>query len=165
MSLLVDIAAAYRSPRREIAHQLSIVTEPRIMMLGLTACFLSFVADLPGLAAGVATAGESSDVFNGKLGAHFIWRVLFGTLFLYVIAAVSHLILRPFKGQGTWQAARLAMMWSVMVATPLVLISGVLKVFAPEVVFFVASLLTTVVFFWQWVTCLIFVEYQVDTKA
>jgi hypothetical protein len=165
MSILSDIAAAYRSPQREMAHQLTIATEPRILMLGLTACFLSFIADLPGLAADVTYAGESSDVFNGKLGALFIWRVLFGTLFLYAIAAVSHLILKPFKGQGSWTGARLALMWAVVVATPLVLISGICKVFTPPPVFLVASLLTTVVFFWQWVTCLAVVEFPRSAKA
>jgi len=165
MSILVDIGAAYRNARAEMHHQTSIMTEPRTLMLGLTACFLSFVADLPGLAAGVTTAGESSDVLNGRLGALFIWRVLFGTLFLYAIAAVSHLILKPFKGQGTWSEARLALMWAGMVATPLWLISGICKVFAPPSVFLVAQLLTTVVFFWQWVTCLAVVEFPRNAKA
>ncbi len=165
MSILMDIGAAFRSPRKQMQHQLSIMTEPRTLMLGLTACFLSFVADLPGLAAGVTAAGESSDILNGKLGALFIWRVLFGTLFLYAIAAVFRLILKLFKGQGTWAQTRLALMWAVMVATPLVLISGICKVFTPPPVFLVASLLTTVVFFWQWVTCLAVVEFPRSTKT
>ncbi len=165
MSILGDIAAAYRSPRREMDHQVQIMTEPRIMMLGLTACFLSFVSELPAIAAGVTTAGESSDVLNGRAGALFIWRVFFGVLLLYAIAGLSHLILKPFKGQGSWQTARLAIMWAVMVATPLVLISGILKVFASPPVFLVASLLATVVFFWQWVTCLAHTEFPRTAKA
>lgn len=165
MSILGDIGRAYRSPRAEMDHQLHIMTEPRIMMLGLTACFLSFVSELPAIAAGVTTAGESSDVLNGKAGALFIWRVFFGVLLLYALAALSHLVLKPFKGQGSWQTARLAIMWAVMVATPVVLISGILKVFASPPVFLVASLLTTVVFFWQWVTCLAQTEFPRDAKA
>jgi hypothetical protein len=56
-------------------------------------------------------------------------------------------------------------MWAVMVATPMVLISGILKVFAAPSVFMVASLLTTVVFFWQWVTCLAHSEFPRTAKA
>ena len=165
MSILVDIGAAYRSPRREMDHQLSIMTEPRIMMLGLTYCALSFLAALPGLSAEVAQAGESNDVLYGRVGSLFIWRVFFALLMFYGIAALSHLILKLFKGQGTWMESRLALMWALMVSIPLVLISGICKVFAPPPVFLVASLFTTVVFFWQWVTCLAVVEFPRSAKA
>ena len=82
MAILDDIAAAFRSPRAEMDHQMSIMTEPRIMMLGLTACCLSFVSELPAIAANVSIAGESIDVLNGRAGALFITRVFFGVLLI-----------------------------------------------------------------------------------
>ena len=165
MSILMDIGAAYRSPRKEMQHQLSIMTEPRTLMLGLTACLLSFVAYLPGTVAEVILSGEGGDALQGNVGGQFIGSVLVAPLFFYAIAALVHLFFKPFKGQGSWSECRLGFMWSLLVTSPLVLISGIFEVFTPPPVFLVASLLTTVVFFWQWVTCLAVVEFPRSIKA
>ena len=165
MAILDDITAAFRSPRREMDQQIQIMTEPRIMMLGLTACFLSFLSELPAIAAGVSIAGETKDVLNGRAGALFIWRVFFGLLLLYSIAALSHLILKPLNGQGSWQTARLSVVWAALVATPMVLISGLLKVFSSQPISLIATLLTTMLFFWQWIYCISHSEYPRDIKS
>ena len=154
MAILDDIAAAFRSPRAEMDHQMSIMTEPRIMMLGLTACCLSFVSELPAIAANVSIAGESIDVLNGRAGALFITRVFFGVLLLYSVAALSHILLIPLKGQGNWQTARLSVCWGAMVATPLVLMCGILKVFVSHPIVLICYNLTTIIFLWQFLACL-----------
>ncbi|GGA11844.1 YIP1 family protein [Neptunicoccus cionae] len=159
MSLLADIGAAYQRPRREMTHQVSIMTEPRILMLGFTACLLNYVSRMPDLAAISFLAEDDPAIMRARFATLFVSSVIMGPLFLYIIAALSHLVLRVFGGQATWQEARLALMWAALVASPLVLISGASKVFAPPSVFMVATLLTAVVFCWQWALCLATVEF------
>nr|WP_325252012.1 hypothetical protein [Amylibacter sp.] len=165
MSLLMDIGAAYRSPRKAMAHQLAIMTEPRILMLGFTACLLNYVARMPDLAAISFLAEDEPAIMRARFATMFVSSVIMAPLFLYIIAALSHLLLRALGGQATWQEARLALMWPALVATPLVLISGACKVFASPSVFLVATTLTAVVFCWQWVTCLASVEFPRRVKA
>ena len=165
MSLVKDIAAAYTGPRREMAHQLTLMTEPRILMLGFTACLLIYVSRMPELAAISHIEEDDPATMRARFATMFVSAVIMAPLFLYLVAALSHLILKFTGGQGTWQEARLALMWSILVSTPLVLISGACKVFAPQPVFLVASLLTTVIFFWQWASCLAVVEFGKTVKA
>jgi hypothetical protein len=165
MSLIADIGAAYRGPHREMTHQLTLISEPRILMLAFTACMLSFVARMPDLAAISVLANDDPATMRGRFAAMFVASVIMAPLFLYLFAALTHLILRLFRGAATWQQARLALMWPVLVASPLVLISGACKVFAPQSFFLVATTLTAVIFCWQWVTCLAVVEYPRQKEA
>jgi hypothetical protein len=124
------------------------------MMLGLTACCLSFVSELPAIAANVSIAGESIDVLNGRAGALFIMRVIFWCFASLFGGALAHIILIPLKGQGNWQTARLSVCWGAMVATPLVLMCGILKAFVNHPIVLISYNLTTMIFLWQFLACL-----------
>ena len=50
-------------------------------------------------------------------------------LALYAIAALSHLIARALGGQGSWYSARLALFWSLLAASPLWLLNGLVAGF------------------------------------
>lgn len=165
MSLVSDIGAAYRGPRREMANQLTLMTEPRILMLAFTFCLLTYVSRMPELSAISHMAEDDAATMQARFATLFVSSVIMAPLFLYLVAALSHLILRALGGQGTWQQARLALMWSALVTSPLVLISGVCKVFAPGPFFLVATGLTAVVFFWQWAACLAVVEFSADAQV
>ena len=159
MSILADITQAYKGPRREMRHQLSIVTEPRILMLAFLFCLLSFVARMPELAKISHLAGDDPATMRARFGGMFVATVFMAPLMLYGIAALSHLVMKALGGQGTWQGARLALMWAALVTCPLMLLSGIFKVYTPSPVFFVATCVTAVVFLWQWFSCLAEAEF------
>lgn len=160
MSLLADIGQAYRAPRAAMERQLSVVTEPRLLMFVVLFCVLSYVARLPEIAAISHLAEDDPDTRAARFGAMFVSTILMAPLLMYGVATLSHAILRLFGGRASWQEARLALFWAALVTVPLVLIGGVLKVFSPGSGILVATVLTAVVFFWQWVTCLAVVEFS-----
>jgi hypothetical protein len=53
----------------------------------------------------------------------FAWLFI-APLMFYLIAALSHLVARLFKGNGDWFGARLALFWAFLAASPLMLLNG-----------------------------------------
>lgn len=164
MSLVGEIVSAYRAPKQLMKVQLAKSGEERILLLALLFCFLTFIARLPELAF-ITGSLQSTVPFSARVVAMFVSSVLMAPLMMYLVAAISHFVLRLFGARGTWREARLALMWAALVSVPLVLISGALKVLAPGLLFSVATLATGVVFLWQWVMCLQVVEFSPHEKA
>lgn len=159
MSLVSGILRAYAAPRQAFAAELARLSEPRSLMLVMLFCLLTYIARLPELAMTSALAGDDPATARGRYGAMFVATMMMAPMVLYGLAALSHLVLRPFGGQGSWASARLALFWSALVTAPLVLIGGALKVFSPGPAFLVVQLATAVVFFWQWAACLSVAEF------
>ncbi len=62
---------------------------------------------------------------------------LMATLFLlpplaYLLAAISHLVARAFGGKGTGYGARVALFWSLLAVSPLMLLQGLVRGFIGE---------------------------------
>ncbi|MEM6619888.1 MAG: hypothetical protein AAF761_06930 [Pseudomonadota bacterium] len=154
MSIVNDMTRAWVAPREVMRRQMAIATEPRNLMLTMLACLLAYVARLPEIAAIAVIEGDDAATRQARFGALFVSQVLMGPLVLYLFAGIAQLAWRAFGGQGLYRDARLAIAWAAVVASPLVLIGGAFKVFAPNLVYTVAIGLTGVVFLWQWVVCL-----------
>ncbi|MEM6727226.1 MAG: YIP1 family protein [Pseudomonadota bacterium] len=127
MPVTSDIVQSYRRPRTVMRRLLDAgQREDRGIAILAGGCLMLFVASWPRLA---RQAEESGDDL-----AMLLAYSLFGTLFImpllfYGIAALSHLIVRPFGGQGTWYGARLALFWSLLATSPLVLLWGLVQGF------------------------------------
>ena len=65
-------------------------------------------------------------------GALFAWLFV-APIFLYGVAALSHMIARLFGGQGSFYLARVALFWALLAATPCFLLSGLVTGFAAGV--------------------------------
>lgn len=159
MSLVANIGQAYRAPRAAFRQELDRLREPRSLMIVVLFCLLSFIARMPEVSALSHLAEDDAETRSARFGAMFVATVLFAPLVLYVLGFVAHAILSLFGGRASWAEARLALFWSALVTSPLVLTGGVLKVFSPDVGFLVAQILTAVVFFWQWATCIAVSEF------
>ncbi len=62
---------------------------------------------------------------------------LMATLFLlpplaYALAAISHLVARALGGRGTGYGARMALFWSLLAVSPLMLLQGLVRGFLGE---------------------------------
>jgi hypothetical protein len=158
MSLIGDIAAAYRHPARVAANQKARgVTEPQTLVYGLLFGFLSFVAQLPALS---VMAGSTGAPLAGLAAANFAAFVFFMPLMLYLLAALAHVIVLRFGGRASWSQARRALFWAALVSTPLILLTGLAGPFLPKTMLTLAQLVTGAVFFWQWIACQHYFEFK-----
>jgi hypothetical protein len=84
--------------------------------------------------------------------------LFFAPLFFYMIAGFGHLVLHRLGGKGSYYAARLALFWSLLVATPLLLTLSALRAFLPPFekvdVQLVVSAIGFAGFSWIWASCL-----------
>lgn len=149
MSVTTDIMQSYLRPARVMRRQLQ-AGEERALVYVMIGCLVLFVAGLPALARQVHLdpAGPGfTALFTGRL----MGALLFAPLFLYGIAALSHLVARLFGGRGTWLGARLALFWSILVVLPLALFQGLVAGFIGQgPVLSLVSLIGAIVFLAIW---------------
>lgn len=123
MGVTLEMLRSWRSPGRSVRRQLAAgVGEPRALAYLMGACALIFVAQWPRLAREAHL--DPAVPLDARVGAALLGWVFLAPLFFYGLAALSHLVARAFGGRGTWFGARLALFWSLLVSTPLWLLSG-----------------------------------------
>lgn len=127
MALTTDIVASYRRPgavvRRRSAGR---PREDRALITLMLACALIFLAQWPRLSREAFLGGEQIEALLA--GAIFGWLFIV-PLFMYGLAAVTHLAARLMGGQGTWYGARVALFWALLAASPLWLLWGLVAGF------------------------------------
>jgi hypothetical protein len=128
VSVIADILHAYRRPRAAMRRHLAAgAREDRALGFLVLACLLIFVAQWPRLArqAHLDDAVPLQALIGGALMA---WLFI-APLAFYAIAAVSAAVARMMGGRGDWFASRLALFWSLLVISPLLLVNGLLAGF------------------------------------
>lgn len=157
-SVTQRMLASWRSPRGVMRAMLAgPVREDRALVLLMVACLIMFVAQWPGL--GRAAHFDPSVPLDARLGG-----ALMGTLFLvpplaYALAGLTHLAARAFGGQGSWYGARLALFWSLLAVSPLMLLQGLVAGFiGPGTGASVLGLVVLAGFLFQWGNALIAAE-------
>ncbi len=150
MAVTTDIIATWRGPRRVMRRLLAMgQREDRALALVMTFCVIAFIAEMPALARKAYLEGVE---LNPLLGGALLGAVVILPLLLYAVAAVSRLVARVLGGQGTWYGARLALFWSLLATSPLLLLRGLVAGFiGPGPVQFGVDALWLVVFLWFWV--------------
>lgn len=160
MSLIGDIATAYRNPVAVVAAQdAQGVSEPQTLFYGMLFGFLSFLAQLPVLS---VLAERGGPPLFALAAANLVVFLFFLPLMLYVLAGLSHAILARFGGSASWAQSRRALFWSALVSTPLILLSGLAAPVLPHPLVVAVQLLTGAVFFWQWIACQIYFEFRAE---
>ena len=158
MSVTQRILASWRDPRGVMRGMLAAgQREDRALVVLMVACLIMFVAQWPGLSR--AAFLDPSVPLDARIGG-----ALMGTLFLvpplaYGLAGLSHLAARAMGGQGSWYGARLALFWSLLVISPLMLLQGLVAGFVgPGAVATVVGLLVLAGFLFQWINALVVAE-------
>lgn len=157
MSVLNDIVATYKGPRRVVRRLLAAgQREDRALAMVMGGSVLMFLFSWPKLARDAHISGEELQPLIG--GALLGW-VFIVPLLLYIIAAVSRLIAKVVGGQGDFYGARLALFWAFLAATPLALLNGLVAGFiGPGVQLQIVGLAWLVAFVAFWVLGLIEAE-------
>lgn len=153
MPVTSDITATYRGPGRVMRKLLGMgPREDRALAFLMGFCGIAFIAQLPRLARDAHLQG--SDLSMAMAGA------LMGTLFilpllLYLIAGITHVIRRMLGRGSTAYAARLALFWSLLASTPIMLLYGLVAGFVgPGVPLQGIGIIWVVVFLWFWIASL-----------
>ena len=150
MPVSTDILESYVRPRQVFRRKLEGGThEGRALATLIGACLLIFVAQWPGLAR--AAHVDPAIPLDARMGG-----ALLGTLFLlppiaYAVAALSHLVARAFGGTGSFFCARLALFWSLLAVSPLMLLQGLVRGFigpGPALTLVGLAVLATFLMFW-----------------
>ncbi len=125
MPLSSDIVATYKGPRKAFARILGAgQREDRALMILMAGCLIAFIARWPALARQAHLSGEE---LNMLLGGTLLAWLFIAPLALYLIAALSHIIAKALRGQGDWYGARIALFWSLLASSPLLLLNGLIE--------------------------------------
>lgn len=92
--------------------------EAQLLAMAMLVCFAGFLSNLPRELARVP-----EDARIQAVGWLFVGAMFFGPLLLMGLAAVSRLVAKAFGGQGSWQMARLALLWALVLSIPLLLLN------------------------------------------
>ena len=132
------------------------IREEQTLFFAILFGLLSYLSLLPALAKHAFLTNES---LSALAAAQFISSVFMMPLLMYGIAAVSHLILKYFGGQGDYIGARRALFWAALVTTPAILLTSIAEAYFSEIST-ILSVITTIIFVWQWVSNLKELEFN-----
>lgn len=127
MAVTTDIVRTWRGPaavmRDLLAHGRR---EDRAIAYVMIACLIIFVSRLPAIQFEVV---QGRGDFQRDASYAFMSLMMFMPLILYGLAAAMHLIARLLGGKGTHYRARLALFWSLLASTPVLLLYGLVRGF------------------------------------
>ena len=90
------------------------------------------------------------------LGGALLGIIFIAPLALYVLAMISHFLMRMIGGQGDGYCGRLTLFWAMLASSPLLLLNGLVAGFiGPGPALSAVGILWVVVFFWFWISGLI----------
>jgi hypothetical protein len=166
LSVTADILQAYRQPRAVIRRHLSAgVREDRALGFLVVACLLIFIAQWPRLARQAHL--DDSVPLPALIGGALMAWLFIAPLAFYAIAAVSAATARMMGGRGDWFGSRLALFWSLLAISPLLLLNGLLAGFlGSSAVTTSVGLVVLAVFLYLWGAALVEAELGPrETKA
>ncbi len=123
MGITTDILRSWRSPRAVIRARLAAgLREDRALAVLMAACFLMYLAQLPGHAR--AAHLDPSVPFQARVGGSLLALMFLLPPLLYGVAGLSHIGLKAVGGQGSAHGARIALFWSLLAVSPATLLHG-----------------------------------------
>ncbi|SEW17527.1 hypothetical protein SAMN05444851_1874 [Aliiroseovarius sediminilitoris] len=130
MSVIDDVIRSYRAPRAVFRRRLDLgAREDKALAVLMGGCLLVFAAQLPRLA---RVAHETGQDLNMLMGATMLAWIFIMPLAFYLIGTLSHVLMRLVGGHGNAFAARFALFWALLCATPLWLLWGLVAGFIGE---------------------------------
>ena len=149
MPVTQDITATYRGPGKVMKRLLAMGRrEDRALVILMVACGIVFVAQMPRLARTAHLTGQELNVLLG--GTLMAWLFIAPLLF-YLLAGLSQLIGGVFGKRPDGYAARLALFWSLLASSPVLLLHGLVAGFiGPSPALQLVGLLWCGLFLWFW---------------
>ncbi len=154
-----DIFKACFDLKRSFKNQLSLCTsESKLLAYAFFISIILFLERLPGRVSHY-NVDHSGEVLFSYVGIDLFASIYFVPIFVYFLASLAHVIAYPFKGRASFFEARLAFFWAIIVASPILLLNGLLQGFFSD--FLVVKLFYYVkVFGCAWIFSVIFCEAE-----
>ncbi len=151
MPVTSDIVATYLRPRKVFHRLLQMgAREDRALAILMAGCAVMFIAQMPRLARQAHLSGEE---LNPLMGATLMAWVFIAPLLLYSLAFLSHLLARAIGGKNSGFGARLALFWTLLAASPVALLYGLVAGFVgPGIQLDIIGLAWCGLFLWLWLT-------------
>jgi hypothetical protein len=151
MPVTSDIVASYRGPRRVMRRLMSMgENEGRLLAILMGGCILTFVAQWPRLA---REAHLTDQELNPLMGGALMGWIFIAPLVFYLIAFLTYLVCKVFGAEGSSYNARLAMFWSFLAASPILLAHGLVAGFiGPGPGLTAVGVIWLLIFFWFWLS-------------
>ncbi|MBI1217420.1 MAG: YIP1 family protein [Rhodobacteraceae bacterium] len=148
MTVSADILESYAAPGRVMRRKLAEgPREDRALATLMAALGLIFLGQWPGLIR--ATRLDPAVPFDARVGGALMGLLFLAPLIAYGLAGLVRLVARMLGGQGTWFTARLALFWSLLAASPLMLVQGLVAgLIGPGPVLSGLGLIVLVAFLW-----------------
>lgn len=153
MPVTQDIVATYRGPGR-VARRLLATgpREDRALAFLMAACGLIFLSQWPVLA---RQAHLDQVALNPRLGASLLAWIFIAPLLLYALAGLCGLGLRVLGARSAGYGARLALFWSLLASTPLILLHGLVAGFVgPGPAQQIIGAIWLACFLWFWISAM-----------
>ena len=159
MAVTTEILRTYRAPRDVLRRLLAAgQREDRAVAFVMAACFVIFIAQWPRLSRAAALDPDAPPLEAQVMGTFFAW-VLAAPLLFYALAALSHVVARMLGGRGTWYGARIALFWTLLAVSPLMLLHGLVAgFFGPGPELTITGAVVALAFCALWVISLIEAE-------
>ena len=123
--------------------------EDRALAILMGACAILFIARWPALARQAHLEGLE---LNMLLGGTLMATVFLAPLLFYALAFVAHLIARAIGGQGPSFNARIALFWSLLASSPLILLNGLVAGYiGAGIQLTIIGLIWFCIFMWFWI--------------
>lgn len=150
MPFTQDIAATYRGPGKVVRRLVNAgQREDRALAILMGACAILFIARWPALARQAHLEGLE---LNMLLGGTLMATVFLAPLLFYALAFVAHLIARAIGGQGPSFNARIALFWSLLASSPLILLNGLVAGYiGAGIQLTIVGLIWFCIFMWFWI--------------
>ncbi|MBF9060139.1 hypothetical protein HKCCSP123_13210 [Rhodobacterales bacterium HKCCSP123] len=130
MAVSSDIVATWRRPRQVMRKLLAMGRrEDRALIVLMLGCGLMFVGQWPIISREVALAPDQGAPLQARLAITFFAWLMIWPIAFYAIGGLSHLVARMVGGRGSFYAARLALFWAILAATPAWLLYGMVSGF------------------------------------
>jgi hypothetical protein len=158
MPISTDILESYVRPRTVLRRKIAAGREEgRSLAVLMAAALLIFVGQWPGLAR--AAYLDPTIPLDARMGGALLGTLFLLPLFAYGVAGLSHIVARSFGGKGDGYGARLALFWSLLAISPLMLLQGLVRGFiGPGPALTIMGLFVLGIFVMIWVNALIEAE-------
>ena len=151
MNFLGSIFNTYLEPRRFINKKtVNGVNERELLAIAFGIALLSFASNSIDLSFS-QKAEISKEMFGRFLSSYFAAAIFFVPLFLYLLAAIFHGILRIFYNLMRMPFSRLTFFWSLFLCMPIPIFVSILSgAFINQHLSIILNLIVLVYFIWLW---------------
>ena len=126
-SLVGDIYLAYRNFSNSYVKELSLIgSERKVLVYCFIVSLILFLYGLPSLFANWLSSNQS-EPFMALAGISLFTSLFFVPLALYGVSALIHIFAKLFKGSGTFQKVRIALFWTLIVCSPVIILNGLIQ--------------------------------------